>query len=434
VKRLLWIGVGILLLPLAGMVAGQGDPVDVVYGYTYQQADGNRYVLGVGAVPDAAPVDIPLAGQPVWVVAAPYNGLDVDTVVWRSIWAVVLDTGQTQAFRIAADGTVEAIALAPAVLPVGMPPLLRVADGVPSLVVAPANDASLLTHPLVLADDSLLYVTTTGEVVRVAPGGRVMDRFGAGALLDTRLLYDGERGVRFYSDPTDRYDHGVLGDGLEAQSVGLLEVDDLGGTSGAIGVGSVLEGITPIWVDLNGDAVRDVVVTVSDRQQGAQVQVIDGTGQGVWRGPAIGQGYRWRHTIAVAPVGPNGETELIDVLTPHLGGVVEFYRLAGTQLEIVAQVSGFTSHVIGSRNLDMAAVGDFDGDGQLEVLLPDQRRESLGGIRRTVDGAVVAWQVPLGGRLVTNLAAVTLPDGGLAVGAGHDGAALRVWLPLEPLP
>ncbi|GAI31072.1 unnamed protein product, partial [marine sediment metagenome] len=43
--------------------------------------------------------------------------------------------------------------------------------------------------------------------------------------------------------------------------------------------------------------------------------------------------------------------------------------------------------------------------------------------------AEIAWSVPLGGRLRTNLAAITLPNGTLAIGAGREGKVLRIWLP-----
>ena len=79
----------------------------------------------------------------------------------------------------------------------------------------------------------------------------------------------------------------------------------------------------------------------------------------------------------------------------------------------------------------MAAAGDFDGDGRMELLLPEQSRTELGAIRGTQSGAEVAWTVPPDGRVVTNLAAVTLSNGMLAVGVGRDDSVLRLWLP-EP--
>jgi hypothetical protein len=128
-----------------------------------------------------------------------------------------------------------------------------------------------------------------------------------------------------------------------------------------------------------------------------------------------------------APFGTNGETELVDVLTPHIGGTVEFYQLDGDQLRIVARVPGYTSHVIGTRNLDMAVAGDFDGDGQPELLLPNQRRTEVGAIQRTASGAVVAWRLPVEGLVTTNLAAVSLADNRVVVGTGRGDGVLRLW-------
>ena len=119
----------------------------------------------------------------------------------------------------------------------------------------------------------------------------------------------------------------------------------------------------------------------------------------------------------------------MDVLTPHLGGVVEFFRLEGEKLVKTAELPGFTSHVIGSRNLDMAFAGDLDADGQIELVLPRQDLSSLGVLERTADGAAVAGEIALAGRLASNLAAVTLPGGGLAVAAGLESGVLWVWLP-----
>jgi hypothetical protein len=109
--------------------------------------------------------------------------------------------------------------------------------------------------------------------------------------------------------------------------------------------------------------------------------------------------------------------------------VVEFYRLEGDTLRIVAQVRGYTSHRIGSRNLDQALAGDMDGDDQIELLVPNQAMEALGGIRRTKSGAEVAWTVDAGGSIHTNLAAASLANGRLVVGLGREDGVLRLWLP-----
>jgi hypothetical protein len=146
-------------------------------------------------------------------------------------------------------------------------------------------------------------------------------------------------------------------------------------------------------------------------------------------GPGFEHGGRWRHAIAVAPFATDGTLELAVVRTPHIGGVVEFYQLVGTQLRLTASLPGYTSHVLGSRNLDMAVAGDFDGDGQPELLLPVQDRTMLAGIRRTTTGAAQAWTADVGGVVATNLAAGTLPDGRLALGVGRKDGMVRLWLP-----
>lgn len=120
---------------------------------------------------------------------------------------------------------------------------------------------------------------------------------------------------------------------------------------------------------------------------------------------------------------------LADVLTPHIGGVVEFYRWVGDELVIEASQPGYTSHVIGTRNLDMAVGGDFDSDGKIELLLPDQARSQLGAVRYEAEGAAVAWTLPANGQIATNVAAATTNDGGITVGVGRADDVLRIWQP-----
>jgi len=133
--------------------------------------------------------------------------------------------------------------------------------------------------------------------------------------------------------------------------------------------------------------------------------------------------------VAVAPLGPDGELELVAVLTPHIGGVVEFYQFGDHRLDGLAELAEYGSHASGSRNLDSAVVGDFDGDDRQELLVPDQSRRTLAAIRHSAEGAEEIWALPVGGLMSTNVATVTLSDGTLGAGVGHNGQALRLWLP-----
>ena len=191
--------------------------------------------------------------------------------------------------------------------------------------------------------------------------------------------------------------------------------------------GAVVEGIAPILADLTGDGDPDVIVTESDPDGGARQVAYDLGGRRVAAGPPIGTGFRWRHGLAVAPFGPAGVPELAVVRTPHIGGVVEFYRHGSGSLRIAASISGYSSHVIGSRVLDGGLAADADGDGRLELLLPTDDRQWIAAVRRTADGATEAWRRSVGGVVGSNLAATALPDGGLAVGVARKDGTIRVW-------
>jgi hypothetical protein len=231
------------------------------------------------------------------------------------------------------------------------------------------------------------------------------------------------------SDPTREYDHAVLGDALEAGSVTLLNSNGEVLNKIKAPDGQVFEAILPIWVDINQDGQREMILTASNAQQGAQIVVYDHSGNLLAKSTPIGTGYRWRNQAAVAPFGPNGEIELVNVITPHLLGKVEFLQMTDGRLERVAEISGYTSHVIGTRNLDLFLSADLDADGKVELLLPSQDLTSLGLLQRTNNGAEVIKDLPLDGRLSSNLAGIFLPNGNLAIAAGTDSGNLYLWLP-----
>ncbi len=249
------------------------------------------------------------------------------------------------------------------------------------------------------------------------------------ALPDARLLVDAQERVLLLTKPSTRYPRGIAGNELEATEITLLETRPSLKITGRIAIAGqrVVEGISPIWADLNGDGQREIIVTVSDSEQGAQVVVYSESGERLAVGPVVGRGNRWRHQIAVAPFGVNAELELAEVLTPHIGGIAGFYRLDGDSLDLMAQQDGVTSHPIRSRNLDMGLADDLDGHGQPELVVFDQQFQEVRALRRTESGAELAWQTPVGGKAVTNLASVSL-GGRITLGVGREDGVLRIWL------
>ena len=396
---------------------------DVYVAYTYQQPDGNRTGEGAGALPYVVPLDIPLDGVPVWLLGAP---LESD-----SVWAVVLSDGRVRGFQVS-GGEVSPVVLGPEVLPPGMPPVLVVRNQDPVLLDVPSPAASILTHPVVLPGPAgkLAFVEGNGGLI-VRNGEADIARLAVDALPDARLLLDGADGMLFLADPTSSYAHGALGDGLEAGSVKLVDLDPEPALKLEVVLPDdvVAEGIAPLWTDLSGDGVRDLILTLSSEEHGSQVVVLNEEGEPLAGGTPAGEGQQWRHVIAVDTLGPGGELELVEVLTPHLGGIVQYYRWGDHRLDLVASLGEYGSHELGSRNLDQAAVADFDGDDRKELLLPGPSARTLAALRRTEDYAEEVWALTIGGVLQTNVALVSFPNGTLAAGVGHDGPGLRLWLP-----
>ncbi|MFB6298868.1 MAG: hypothetical protein ABEH65_01250 [Halobacteriales archaeon] len=388
--------------------------------YPAHRPSGNRVVDGTGSMPDSEPIDIAPDMTPVWIV-----GLSTDR---GPLWAVVGAEGRTAAYR-QAGSEIESIEITPDRLPAGTPPVLVIDDGQPRLLGPPTANASELTHPLVLDDGRLLVVEADGSIV-LLQDGTIRDRLEIDALGDARPVIGDDR-VAILTGATTRYSHGALGDPLEAARITVLDIDGGLTVSEEITIedNAVVEGIAPIMADLIGEDQQEIHVTVSDERSGARQVVygMDGTRMAVGRG--IGRGFRWRHQLAVAPFGPSGQRELAVVKTPHIGGVAEFYRPDGDGLSVVATRAEYSTHTLGSRNVDGALAGDFDDDGRVELLLPNQQRNTLAGLRRTTDGVAKAWQRPIGAGMQSNLAAVTDTDGHITIAVGRDDDTLRLWPP-----
>ncbi|PKN99355.1 MAG: hypothetical protein CVU42_08880 [Chloroflexi bacterium HGW-Chloroflexi-4] len=387
------------------------SPNTTILSTTQNNLLGNHLVEGRIDLETASVMNIPLNANPIWLVSVPINEY--------TLFVAVMENGTTQAFKILGD-TYEPYSISPATLPAGMPPVLAVSENHIQLILPP-DDASPFSSPL-LINNQLIYIAANGDLVLVDPTHQT--RLALNALPDARILMDEDQRLLILTDPTKRYDHGVLGDVLEASSITLLEMQPNLRVIRRIQIESpdVIEGISPIWADIDGDGVRDIIVTLSNDQNGARIAAYHENGYFLAESPAFQIGHRWRHQIAVAAFGLNAHPVLVSIRTPHIGGVVEFYQYQNGKLEIVGEVEGFSSHTIGSRNLDSAIAGDFNNDGINELLAPDQNHSNLGVITK----AGVINMLPLDGVLTSNLSA-TVNNGKLMIGAGMHGN-LRIWI------
>ncbi len=428
---LLCIGLGLLIWP----VWAQEEEAGTSPYYTYIREDGNRFIAGAGSFPDNVRIEeFQLDAAPVWLVAAEQAG-----VPWlygmqanNHLVSMCFDSNDISCGNPLSDIDFSMqFALSEEAAP------FIVLSDVAGTTVFNFNNP--LSHPVPFGrgTDYWLSVTSNGELVLRGDGEKVLDVFSRQLAPDARVVISENGLIAVYAAATNqRYVHGIMGDDLEPTELWVFRIEDKKLEEVAyvaLSGDAVFEGIFPFWADIDEDGMPDLVTTVSDSAGGARLRAYLMREDGLHPvdGPAIGRAYRWRHQLAFGPFGPNGEMELIDVLTPHIGGVIEWFRYQDGALVRVAALSGYTSHVINARNMDMAVIGDFNGDGLPEVVLPNQERTALSGIQRTEDGAEVVWTFPLNGRLNSNLTALSLEDGTLLLAAGLEDGRIRVWVSEE---
>ncbi|MDB4798220.1 hypothetical protein OAH36_01325, partial [Verrucomicrobia bacterium] len=192
---------------LAVKAASSVSPTHVI-SQTFHQLDGNRLTNGFADLSKLSVLDIPLSEKPSWLVGAPFeNG---------ALWVVIHESGLVEAFKTSGISW-KAVDVTPRILPSGMPPLLRVRNDKAELIVPP-NDASPYTHAALVGDSkTLTYINFSGDLVVESKGAHVS--LPVDALPDARIVSDGQNRVAILSGPTDSYQHGVLGDRIEAMSI-----------------------------------------------------------------------------------------------------------------------------------------------------------------------------------------------------------------------
>ena len=251
-------------------------------------------------------------------------------------------------------------------------------------------------------------------------------------------LYDGKvalppkgtiNGLAYFANQTKRYAHGILGDAVEAGSlVTWLEGSSPKGKPSVFDLpeDEVFEDLYPRIIDFEGSGNFHFVTLRSKHGNGASIAIYEtknGELELAAQTPYIGRQNRWRNIAGMADFTGDGHIEIAEVVTPHIGGTLNFWTWKGGKLELKASRFGFSNHFIGSRELELSAVADFDNDGVDDLALPDDSRHSL---------VIVGFDgLARGEKTLKEIARIPLPariDKRIFVHDGGDGPVLTLGL------
>jgi hypothetical protein len=421
----------------------------------YGDWSGNRVATGKGTFPRrqalSIATDVPLR----WLVAFPPQGLaaiDGDGTLWlfeivRATLTVSARYGTVAspdaplaAVRIDHDRSGIAVVAPDGRLLVWSDGALRTHDVGSRLsrltCVVPVMFPGRQSH-------DLLAVAQDGAVVLIgglAAGPRVVARLDVRALLDGRITLadldgDGNPEAVVLSDPVGRGSHGILGDDLEAASVTVVGLRshalELRGRF-MLAPPAVFETLVPVLAPLSiTPRLTGVLLTRNTPGQHAALVALtwsDGRLAPLAEEGATAQNQRWIHVIGSAEVSGGGIPDVIAVAGPHERGVVSAYRRAGATFVRVVSASGYSSHAMGSRNLEQAVIADFDGDGRPEVVLPRLSRDALVGLQPEGTRFLERWSLELRSPVQSNLVAADVDGDGFLDLAVADRRALHLYL------
>ncbi|MEW9919009.1 FG-GAP repeat domain-containing protein [Marimonas sp. MJW-29] len=152
-----------------------------------------------------------------------------------------------------------------------------------------------------------------------------------------------------FTEPTERYGHGILGDAIE---FGALEIDVAGQETVTVRLPAdhVFEDVAPRLWDVTGDGMPEVVVIETDMALGGSLAVYGAEGK-IAETPHIGRTNRWLAPIGAADLDGDGAIEVAYIDRPHLAKVLRVWRFKDGALEHVADAPGFTNHRIGERDI-----------------------------------------------------------------------------------
>ncbi len=214
----------------------------------------------------------------------------------------------------------------------------------------------------------------------------------------------------WFTRPTDRYAHGILGDAIEAGGLAVTTRD-----------GKTLELVLPRQFvfedrqarlrDLDGDGRDEVVVVLTSVTEGGALAIYgvrDGAIVKLAQTPHIGRSNRWINPAEFTDLDGDGRIEITAVWKPHLARELQAWRYANGKLTHVTTIEGYSNHEIGSRVQDLTEVVKLsEGRPALAIPTPDYDEIAFMVLK---DGRFTeAARLPAGGKITSP---VTLNENG----------------------
>ena len=249
-----------------------------------------------------------------------------------------------------------------------------------------------------------------------------------GALPDS-IIATGTRDIAraWLAEPTTRYEHGVLGDTVEA---GALVIEKRDGKRQTLRLkpDAVFEDLEARLADLDRDGHEEIVVVKSYLKRGSSLAVIAerrGKYEIVAETPPLGGPQRWLNPAGIADFNGDGKIGIALVRQPHVIGALELWNWTGGDLRKAAELPDIANHIAGTRAPAMSATADFDGDGVADIAAPSLDRSRLRIVSFAPKAREIA-SVPLPDKAVSNLALIAQASGPPAIALGLADGSLVV--------
>jgi hypothetical protein len=142
------------------------------------------------------------------------------------------------------------------------------------------------------------------------------------------------------ANPTTRYDHGVLGDAIEAGSLVIESRDGSKRYIVRLPADAVFEDLKPRIADLDGDSRDEIILVKTYLKRGASLAVVaerNGKFDIIAETPPLGAPHRWLNPAGIADF--NGDGRIDIALVRHDLGSLELWTWADKFLRKIADLA-----------------------------------------------------------------------------------------------